>query len=285
MEKYIDNTLLQAFKALQRHSEILTQSAITFESPFFSVLDILERKGSKLERMLLQLKWPPPGLLPATLLDRLSLGFEEGLLTVEDVENVFVRFYNHDRLQEMLHIWSEHGHFPHRMRILKEVVAVHTEGRFELSIPALLPQIEGVIAEIFGHSGHMQGKNFKDYLELAFAEDSRFNRIGKVFFLGTLLENFGWRNPIPFFSRHAVLHGADTNYASASNSLRLILVFDQLQDSIRYVASHKGQCFHVAICPTLQKSTGRRVYRDRSSASEVGLRPCTRCLSHLPPEI
>ena len=197
------------------------------------MLEILERNGNRLEKMLFQLKWPPPGLLPATLLDQLSLGFENGQLTGQDVDEILVQFYNQDRLQEMLNIWSERGHFSHRMKILKEAVAAHIEGRFELSIPTLLPQIEGIIADISEHAGRMKFKNLKDYVESIFVRNSRFDRIGKTFYLSTLLEDFEWQDSIPFFSRNAILHGADTNYASASNSLRLILILNQLQDSIQ----------------------------------------------------
>jgi len=203
------------------------------------MLEIIERNGNRLEKMLFQLKWPPPGLLPAILLDQISLSFENGQLTSQDIDEIFVQLYNKDRLQEMLNTWSEQGLFPHRMKILSEAIAAHIEGRFELSIPTLLPQIDGIIADINEHVGRMNTKNTKDGLESIFARNSRFDRISKTFYLSILLEDFEWQDTIPFFSRHAILHGADTNYASASNSLRLILIFNQLQDSIRITIKAK----------------------------------------------
>lgn len=197
------------------------------------MLEILERKGNRLEKMLFQLKWTPPGHLPAILLDKISLSFEKGQITAQDVDEIFVHFYNKDRLREIVNTWSEQQFIQPRIKILKEVVTAHTEGRFELSIPSILPQIEGIIADINEHAGRMKFTNIEKYVEAMFARDSRFDRIGKTFFLSILYEKFEWQDPIPFLSRNAILHGADTNYASASNSLRLILMFDLLQDSTK----------------------------------------------------
>ena len=183
--------------------------------------------------MLYQLKWPPPGHLSAALLDQISLSFEKGQLTAQDVDEILVHFYNKDKLEKLVEAWSERDFIQHRMKILKAAVEAHIEGRFELSIPTLLPQIEGIIADISEHAVRMNFKDIEDYVESIFARNSRFDCVGKVFFLSTLLEPFKWQDPIPFFSRHAILHGADTNYASASNSLRLILIIDQLQNSMQ----------------------------------------------------
>jgi hypothetical protein len=197
------------------------------------MLEILERKGNRLDKMLFQLKWPPPGHLSAILLDKISLSFEKGKITAQDVDEILVHFYNKDRLQEIVDTWSEQKFIQPRMKILREVVTAHIEGRYELSIPSLLPQIEGIIADINKHAGRMNFPNIKEYVEAMFARDTRFDRVGKTFFLSILYENFEWQDPIPFLSRNAILHGADTNYASASNSLRLILMFDLLQDSTK----------------------------------------------------
>lgn len=204
------------------------------------VLEWLKSTGSRLEGMLYQLKWPPPGHLSAALLDHISHSFEKGQLTTQDVDEIFVHFYDKDKLKKLVEGWSQRDFIQPRMKILKEAVAAHVEGRYELSIPTLLPQIEGTIADINKHAGRMKFKNMEDYVESIFARNSRFDRISKAFYLSILLENFKWQDPIPFLSRHAILHGTDTNYASASNSLRLILMFDRLQDSMKLTKMKTG---------------------------------------------
>jgi len=195
------------------------------------MLEILEQKGNRLEKMLFQLKWTPPGHLPSILLDKISLSFEKGQISIQDVDEIFVHFYNKDRLQEMVNTWCEKKFIEPRIKILKEVVTAHIEGRFELSIPSILPQIEGIVADINKHAGRMNFTKSKEYVESMLARNSRFDRIGKEFFLSILHDKFEWQDSIPFLSRNAILHGADTNYASEANSLRLILMFDFLQDS------------------------------------------------------
>lgn len=203
-------------------------------STILSMFEFLDKNGNRLEKVLYKLKWPPPGFLPAILLDKLSLGLEIGQLADQEFDEIFVLFYNKERLQVILKAWSERDHLSHRMKILTEAISAHIEGRFELSIPALLPQVEGIIADIKRHTGRMNQKNIVGYIDSILVDNSRFNRIGKTFLVTTLVENFEWQQgPIPFFSRHAILHGADTNYASATNSLRLILIINQLQEAIQ----------------------------------------------------
>lgn len=198
----------------------------------FEIIEILEKKGDRLDKMLFQLKWPPPGHLSARLVDQITLSFEKGKITAQDVDEILLHFYNKDKLQGILNTWAEKDFIKHRIKILEKVITAHVEHQFELSIPTILPQIEGVIADINKHVGRMKLKNIKDYVEEIFVRDSRFDRVSKAFLLSILYEDFEWRDPVPFLSRHAILHGADTNYASAANSLRLILMFDQLQDGM-----------------------------------------------------
>jgi hypothetical protein len=245
------------------------------------IFENLERKADCLERMLLVLGWPPPGHLPATLLDEITDEFHAENLTPSDVEELFVHFYTADLLRELTTEWRLNGHFPHRIRILEAAVAAHVEGRFELSVPAMLPQIEGVIADFFGHIGRMNNAALQQYLVAAFSKDSHFDRVSAAFILNVILESFFWGAKIPRLSRHAILHGADTRYATAINSLQVILAFDELQRSISYVASVAGTRFHLATCLSMRRAKSRRIFRNLDEARRAALLPCQRCLRHL----
>lgn len=152
-----------------------------------------------------------------------------------------------------------------------------------MSIPALLSQLEGIVADLVGHSGQMTGAMLKRYIAGALAIGVSAADLAGTFVAGVLLEQFAWGNPIPHFSRHAVLHGADTEYGSAANSLRLILVIDHLQHAVRYVATDRGRHYHVAGCPRLRRrGAPRATFRDAAAASAAGRTPCRVCLAHLP---
>jgi len=201
----------------------------------YNFVKLLELRGNKLEKMLFDLKWPPPGNLPAILLDKISNGYEKGIISAQDVDKIFLNFYNKEKLEKLVGLWSEQDFIHHRIKIISEAVNAHIEGKYELSIPTLLPQLEGIIADIYQHTGRMTFKNITDYVETIFERDSRFDRVSKTFFQSIILEEFEWQGPVPFFSRNAILHGADINYATPANSLRLILMLDLLQSSVQYL--------------------------------------------------
>jgi len=81
-------------------------------------------------------------------------------------------------------------------------------------------------------------------------------------------------------SRHAILHGADVKYGTASNSLKTILCFDFLQDAFRLVSLRRGKAFHVVGCPTIYSKKGEKdliFYKYFFQAEEEGRIPCKVC--------
>jgi hypothetical protein len=98
-----------------------------------------------------------------------------------------------------------------------------------LSVPALLPFVDGLSAEILGsHSKNAVAK---------FAENRRANDpeiwvqgfcdfMAQVFYKGY---RFG-QDSAPYLNRHAILHGRVFDYPSVLNSTRVFLLLDALAD-------------------------------------------------------
>lgn len=276
--------LIQSLNATaERFRSLIPRIPPSLSIPDFQgIFKDLEGKMERLEQMLLALGWPPPGHLPATLLDQITEEFHAGNLASTDIEDLFVHFYDADLLRELTAEWKRNGHFPHRIHILDAAVGAHVAGQFELSVPAMLPQLEGVIAELFGHTGRMKGPAFQQYLVTAFSKGSHFDRVSAAFIINVILESFFWGAKIPRLSRHAILHGADTRYATAVNSLQIILAFDELQRSISYVASVDGTRYHLTVCPSMRNVKARRIFHTLDEARDASLQACRRCLKHLP---
>lgn len=155
----------------------------------------------------------------------------EGADVVKDrLDAFFVEFYTKDLLYEKLAFWSKKPNLNERIPILTAVIRAHVDGEYLLSIPALLPQVEGLIAKANRHQGKMNEKHLKSYYSRITADSKWDSELVHSFITNILLVRFEHDNPIGSpLSRHAILHGADVNYGTAKNSLKLIILFDYLQ--------------------------------------------------------
>ncbi|WP_419945094.1 hypothetical protein [Candidatus Poriferisodalis sp.] len=115
---------------------------------------------------------------------------------------------------------------PHRESILREAFAAHREGRFNLSIPAILPQIDGIWHERCGHN--LFGSDIRKVV--AAAQDPQVKG-GIIARLLQSLTNPEWKLRQPrrkraagfvALNRHQVLHGEVTDYGTEENSLKAI---------------------------------------------------------------
>ena len=116
-----------------------------------------------------------------------------------------------------------------RQQIIADALFAHRNGLYTLSIPTLLPFVDGLSAEILGSTT----KN----AVAQFAEDRRANDpeiwvqgfcdfMAQVFYKGY---RFG-TDSAPYLNRHAILHGRVFDYPSALNSTRVFLLLDALAD-------------------------------------------------------
>ena len=125
--------------------------------------------------------------------------------------------------------------FPHRKKILAKAYQAHKNKDYELSIPVMFAQADGISEELF--SKKLFSKNnsklaTEQQTEILFNEN---NFIDKSFYIqlatiGQLNENY---NPLTYkeckkFNRHTVLHGKDINYAKKINSIKCLVMLNFL---------------------------------------------------------
>lgn len=137
--------------------------------------------------------------------------------------------------------------FPHRAQVFADAFEAHRTGKYTLSIPALLAQIDGVGCELLG----IPRQFFRSRSRTTAIQDklSAFIMFGKPYVLRGVTkemldplmaessigadtdERDNRQNISPWYSplnRHGVLHGVDTDYPSESNSLRCVLLLRYL---------------------------------------------------------
>lgn len=174
-------------------------------------------------------------------------------VTTETVTSAIIEYASYDGyaiIEEMIAKWSDPV-FHRRHHIFDDALSAHRQGWYTLSIPALLPQVEGIIREKLGDVlGEFTWRFETTYTRFcnetptiselperdhgyysrgeveAVANDVVLSAVNKLF------DNFDpsqeYRSAV--LNRHAVCHGRWLSYHTLENSTRLFLLLDALHD-------------------------------------------------------
>jgi len=144
--------------------------------------------------------------------------------------------------------WAE-DEFPNRRLILRKAFNAHRQRDYELSIPVMLAQADGIGEEIFGKdvspsSQHSRKVNARKKFVEGIIDSATKKMFGDYYSLITsqLPINAGESQRTKFNSplnRHLVLHGISTDYATEVNALKTI---SWLQYIISFKAEAKYKC-------------------------------------------
>jgi len=151
--------------------------------------------------------------------------------------------------------------------------------------PTVLAQLEGVVADGFGVVGHVRWSHFeKKFIPalMAGTADSMLGAHGLSLMQEMVLASFERGMDFPELNRHAILHGADTNYGNHRTALKAIILFDYIQAAFCYVASERGTCYHRPGCGALKRRPKKRrpmrmAFATSQLAEAAGFSPCQRC--------
>jgi hypothetical protein len=144
--------------------------------------------------------------------------------------------YDEEYLDHILLKWEQRKLISSRISILRNVIKCHNQQMYNASIPTLLPQLEGTIANAFQHKGKLNSYHLKVYLKHLLIKPNEervfsFEEALHNYYIQYVLVNFEHGKEIMSeVSRHAILHGGLTSYGTKENSLKLILLFDFLID-------------------------------------------------------
>lgn len=120
--------------------------------------------------------------------------------------------------------------FPNRAAIIAAAIQAHQRQEFELSVPVLLIQVEGMCVQEFETKLYSTKKGIPNTKDLA--ESMIDGPITEVFLLplcqpSGLTAGADYRSNYPYaINRHEILHGINTDYASLTNSLKAISLMD-----------------------------------------------------------
>ncbi len=187
--------------------------------------------------------WPIAPSMPKQLKDRVVALYQHGKTryTSQTIMGYYRR-NNYQNLVSAVERWQDHPLFAPRMHIIKDTLRAHCNGNYTLSIPTLLPQIEGILND-YVHSNNLSAKFGKiaevykavigdlDEYSLstwAIANTLLYQLQSNTYvytsFEGELAKSVRTRKT----TRHTVLHGVAISYDKPSNSLKVFLILDSL---------------------------------------------------------
>lgn len=176
-----------------------------------------------------------------------------GQATPQNVRHLVVTWYRRDDcslLKTMVEGWQGNPHFAPRMDIIRDALRAHVDARYTLSIPTLLPIVEGVLTSITGKPAASSGGSIllargviedmhTDFMREA-SKDAVVEFVTGITVYGHVPSQYFTPQRYPewldqheltgdqVLNRHAILHGVQMDYGSEENSLRAFFILDVL---------------------------------------------------------
>ena len=187
--------------------------------------------------------WPIAPSMPLKLREYVVIMYKQG--KTRHISRIIIGYYqrnSHQHLIETVESWASHPLFAPRMHILRDSLQAHCQGLYTLSVPALMPQIEGVLTDYVVVNGLVAklGK-IQEVYKVAIGDADEYE-LSKWVIAETLLYQLQ-TNTYVFtdfkselkksiarrrVTRHTVLHGVAPKYDRPVHSLKAFLLLDAL---------------------------------------------------------
>jgi len=132
--------------------------------------------------------------------------------------------------------WMDLDVFKDRRRFIRDGLKDHRNGRYRVSIPTLIPHIEGIAMAAFGPTSRGGPR------DLIMTASNTYDPImgqAMVQAVGVLWENRAFEDYSPrALNRHFILHGRSTGYATEENSVKVLFALDLLASVIDEARLH-----------------------------------------------
>lgn len=255
--------MLQQFRELTRGVDKITQIAaaqlaataviqVLFEQQgtFKKLFEAIEHEKNAVEAFQAA-GWPIAPSMPRSLIRRVVELHSQGKSAYASQTILgYYRRENHAHLVEVLENWRQYPLFQPRMHILEDAFWAHRQGKYTLSVPVLITQIEGIMWEYVAVNKLEDSVNgikqlysavvgdTEDYafIQWSMAETLLFQLNNNVYSSTRLQEEIKRSISKRKKNRHTISHGVNPAYNQEHHSLRLFLLLDALS-ALKEVAS------------------------------------------------
>ena len=185
-----------------------------------------------------QAGWPPILEFTNTQVQLLVEEYEKSGFDVfrQELDKELIECFNDKFLKGKLSEWRENTFLKSRIHILESAIEAHITGNYYLSVPAMLIQFEGIIADEYRAGGPLRDDKLKKHISKLYLNDDAlypFPDNAREYFDDNTFSAFQWGTPfISRSNRYSILRGADSGYGTELNSLKTIMLFDFLLTTI-----------------------------------------------------
>lgn len=242
MNEEYNNLCLRCFEIFKSMSESINKfsASIDWEKVINSI-EKLPYRVNNLQKKLLRQGW--------YIIDEITLN---DLVCIEEDKQ-----YNVDRIMEEYAednidklIDRIESQYPTRSPIIKDALNVHKLGIYNLSIPVLLTQVDGISFDMFNVSFFTKSNNEP---KIKKAKEKYINKniiYGEIFYelylrpldmITCFNMNSNQKDKIDknLINRHSIIHGKDTNYGNKTNSCKCIMMLIYILDLRAKIKKYK----------------------------------------------
>jgi hypothetical protein len=167
---------------------------------------------------------------------------------------VIIGYYHRDSYRNLIAVvdsWQSHKLFAPRMHIIRSALAAHCRKEYVLSVPTILPQIEGILIDFVEENQlDVNLSRMREVYEAAIGDPNERElgsweiANGLLYLLKNNIYDFTnfkdeLKKPVRRrrITRHTVLHGINTHYNKASTSLNAFLTLDAIHGLSYWMSS------------------------------------------------
>lgn len=228
----------------QMHNQIVSPFVQEIRNTFQKIAQGIQETEEDVKvykTVMMKCGYPPNGSMSIPSLKSIAEDYRNNDIEdiQEHIDKFMIEYYDEPTLQKISSIWEDNNQVTKRISLLRNLVKAHNLKMFELVVPSAISQLEGIIVDAFGIKGKVDSAILKILLKYLFEENNQskseynFDPIIYTYYIERVLVSFEHGIELKSdISRHAILHGGDTEFGKETVSLKVILLLDYLLDSI-----------------------------------------------------
>jgi hypothetical protein len=171
--------------------------------------------------------WPPLLKIPANSIHEFIREYDNDPVDFRgSIDDWVLKYHDESGLNDIEAGWESNSIIAERLPILRECIDGHRNEYYNLTVPTLLSQIEGILCSAFEHVGTSGGHVWRRYVDAIVENQTEYLPIREMI-IERLLERFRWGDSSATnFSRHTILHGSSLLHGTKVSSMKLILLVD-----------------------------------------------------------